>query len=360
MKLANNRYYPPGRYPEGWYLVEVARNLPRGGLLQREWAGQQIVAWRDSAGKVCVSEAFCPHLGGHLGPKAGGCVRDGRLVCPFHGFEYDITGQCVATPNAPPPRTARLNVYEAREINGLIFAWWSGVGRGPQWELPDWPDEGWQRLEYGRLRFPGHPQETAENSVDINHLQCVHGYRSVEQVGDVHVEGAYLQNNFEFRRQMNLAGLRVLTRVTATAHVWGLGYSFVDFHERVSDLYLRQWIMVTPIDGTHVEMVVALQVKRWEPGEKRLAAFLTRCLPSGWLPRFFISRVKHDVRQDIMVWANKRYQPLPILSRSDGEVMTYRKYCEQFYPEAEQLGRPVRSLKPASTLSPRRAAKLGT
>ena len=133
-------------------------------------------------------------------------------------------------------------------------------------------------------------------------------------------------------------------------------------HERVSGLYLRQWIMVTAIDDTHVEMVVALQVKRWAPGEKRLAAFLTRCLPPGWLPRFFISRVKHDVRQDIRVWANKRYQPLPILSRSDGEIMAYRKYCEQFYPEAEELGRPVRSLKPASVRSAgaRRAAKLGT
>ena len=115
MKLANKRYFPPGRYPEGWYLVEIARNLPKGGLLQKEWMGQQIVAWRDGDGEICVSEAYCPHLGGHLGPEGGGCVRNGRLVCPFHGFEYDATGRCVATPNAPPPRTARLNVYETRE-----------------------------------------------------------------------------------------------------------------------------------------------------------------------------------------------------------------------------------------------------
>ena len=344
MKLANNRYRPPGRYPEGWYLVEIARNLPNGGLVEKQWMGQQIVAWRDSAGEVCVSEAFCPHLGSHLGPKAGGCVRNGRLVCPFHGFEYDVTGQCVATPNAPPPKTARLNVYEAREVNGLIFAWWSSVGRGPQWELPEWPDEGWQPLAYVALRFPGHPQETTENSVDISHLQYVHGYASVKQLGEVDVDGAYLRSNFQFRRKTSLAGVAVLTDVVAKTHVWGLGYSFVEFHERVSGLYLRQWIMSTPVDETDNEMVIALQVKAWEPGQRWLATLLLNVIPPGWLARFFISRVKHDVRQDMAIWANKRYQPLPILSRSDGEVMTYRKYCEQFYPVSEVVGKPLRRL----------------
>lgn len=341
MKLATDRYHPPGRYPEGWYLVEVARNLSRNGLLQKQWMGKQIVAWRDTAGTACVSEAFCPHLGGHLGPKSGGRVRNGRLVCPFHGFEYDIGGRCVATPNAPPPRTARLNVYETREHNGLIFAWWSGVGRPPQWELPDWPEQEWHRLEYGSLRFRGHPQETTENSVDINHLQYVHGYESVSQVGQVKIDGAYLQSRFAFRRRMNLAGVPILTDVRAKAHVWGLGYSFVEFHERVSGLYLRQWIMNSPVNDTHIDMVIALQVKRWEPGQKWLATLLVRCLPPGWLPRFFISRVKHDVRQDMRIWENKRYQPLPILSRTDGEIMAYRKYCEQFYPELEAAPRPL-------------------
>ncbi len=358
MKLASRRYYPPGRYPEGWYLVEIARNLPNGGLIQKEWMGQQIVAWRDGEGEICVSEAYCPHLGGHLGPDGGGCVRNGRLVCPFHGFEYDATGQCVATPNAPPPRTARLNVHEARELNGLILAWWSPVGRGPQWELPEWPDREWHRLHYGSVRLRGHPQETAENSVDIAHFRYVHGYAAVKQVGDVHVEGAYLRNRFVFRRNVKLLGAPVLTDVAATTHVWGLGYSFVEFHERVSGLKLRQWILSTPVDDTHIKLVVALQIKRWEPGQKWLATLLLRCLPANWLTRFFVSRVKHDVRQDVAIWENKRYQPLPILSRSDGEIMTYRKYCEQFYPDAEESRGRVRSLKPAP-LHAARGAKLG-
>ena len=96
--------------------------------------GEEIVAWCDDKGRVCVAEAYCPHLGSYLGSDAGGCVRGGRLVCPFHGFEFDAAGQCVATPFAEPPRTARLRVFETREIAGLILGWWGIGGRGPQWE----------------------------------------------------------------------------------------------------------------------------------------------------------------------------------------------------------------------------------
>ena len=71
--------------------------------------------------------------------KPGAALRNGCLVCPFHGFEYDVTGQCVATPYAPPPGPARLKVFHTREILGLVFAWWGSGGRPPQWKLPEAP-----------------------------------------------------------------------------------------------------------------------------------------------------------------------------------------------------------------------------
>ena len=78
--------------------------------------GEEIVVWCDDQGSVCVAGAYCPHLGADLGPDTGGRVCDGRLVCPFHGYEYDATGQCVATPYSDPPKTAKLRVFETREI----------------------------------------------------------------------------------------------------------------------------------------------------------------------------------------------------------------------------------------------------
>ena len=124
--------------------------------------GTNIVVWCDEEGRICVAESVCPHLGSDLVPATGGRVRGGRLLCPFHGFEYDATGQCVATPFAAPPRNARLRVFQTQEILGLIFAWWGIKGREPQWRLPaDSLDQaGWSRLEIRTTRFSGHPQET--------------------------------------------------------------------------------------------------------------------------------------------------------------------------------------------------------
>ena len=120
---------PP--FPEGWYLIATRESIEKKRLIEKTWMGEQIVAWCDETGAICVADAFCPHLGSHMGPTVGGRVRDGCLVCPFHGFTFDTTGQCVATPNAPAPKAARLKVYRTREILGLIFAWWGAGGRPP-------------------------------------------------------------------------------------------------------------------------------------------------------------------------------------------------------------------------------------
>ena len=188
--------------------------------------GENIVVWCDDNGRVCVAEAVCPHLGSDLGPAAGGRICAGRLVCPFHGFEFDATGQCVATPFAPPPRSARLRVFETQEIRGLIFAWWGIRGRAPQWRLPaDQPDQaGWSNLEIRTFRFPGHPQETTENSVDLAHLRRVHGYDSVRRVEPISVDGPCLESRFDLRITRKIAKIATLTLDFSTSTV-SLGWA---------------------------------------------------------------------------------------------------------------------------------------
>ena len=128
-------------FPEGWYFVASRQALRKAKLIQKTWMGQNVVIWCDDEGQVCVAEATCPHLGADLGPEAGARVCGGRLVCAFHDFEFDATGQCVATPYAEPPKTAMLRVLETKEVLGLVFAWWGIEGREPQWGLPaDPPD----------------------------------------------------------------------------------------------------------------------------------------------------------------------------------------------------------------------------
>ena len=329
-----SRLFP---FPEGWYFVASRRSLREARLIQKTWMGEEIVAWCDEEGRICVAEATCAHLGACLGPAAGGRVRNGRLVCPFHGFEYDATGRCVATPFAPAPRSAKLRVFETREVLGLVFAWWGNGGRPPQWTLPEAPatGAGWSELEIRTVRFPGHPQETTENSVDIAHLRYVHGYDNVSRVGSVSVDGARLECRFDFTRTTTLAGLRKLAfDVSAVTHVFGLGYSFVEIRERSIGMDARLWVLATPVDGTLIDLVLVGQVRDLRSPNRLIAGL--RLVPpglrAGIVNKFILSMQKRDVLQDVAIWGRKRYRSRPRLCRSDGEIGLYRRYCEQFYP----------------------------
>ena len=334
--MDNVEALPP--FPEGWYFVTSRSSLQKKKLIRKTWMGEEIIAWYDNEGRICVAESVCPHMGSDLGPEAGGRVRNGCLVCPFHGFEFDATGQCVATPFAPAPKSARLKVYETREILGLVFAWWGSGGRPSQWSLPDDPPTGadWSKLGLSSFRFPGHPQETTENSVDLAHLRYVHGYDNVEQVGPVVVDGAYMKICFDFRRTRKIAGIKNnVYEVSAITHVYGMGYSYVEIHEKTIGMHARLWVLATPVDGTLVELVLVSQMQEIRNPKRPVAGlrFIPLKLRHRLMNHIMLWAQRRDVLQDVIIWGKKQYRPRPRLSRSDGEVPTYRQYCRQFYPE---------------------------
>ena len=201
-----------------------------------------------------------------------------RLSLPW--FEYDATGQCVATPFADPPKTARLRVFETMEVLDLIFAWWGTRGRKPQWSLPsDLPDQaGWSDLIIKTIRFPGHPKETTENSVDLAHLRYVHGYSNVNRIGPVSIDGPCLESRFDFRSTRKIAKITTFTLdISASTRVFGLGYSFVEIREHSIGMDMRLWVLSTPVDGTLIDLSLASQVREIRDPRRRIAGL-------GFLP----------------------------------------------------------------------------
>ncbi len=332
---------PP--FPEGWYFVATRQTILKAKLIQKRWLGEEIVVWCNGEGRICVAEAVCAHLGADLGPAGGGRVRDGCLVCPFHGFEYDVTGQCVATPFASAPKSAKLKVFKTRELLGMVFAWWGINGRAPQWSLREDPPTAadWSALEFRSVRFRGHPQETTENSVDLAHLRYVHGYDNVSRVGSVLVDGAFLESCFDFRRTQCIAGIvNIVLDVSAVTHIFGLGYSFVNIREHSIGMDSRLWVLATPVDGTLIEVVLAGQVREMRKPQRPIVGlrFLPPSLRAQMMNKVILSAQKRDVMQDVVIWGRKQYRSRPRLCQSDGEIGTYRRYCAQFYPDIGDSG----------------------
>lgn len=83
--------FPPP-FPNGWFHVCSSYELPRAGVKSVTFMGQEIVVFRSSLDDtVGVVDAYCPHLGAHLG--AGGTVEGNCIKCPFHGWKFDTDGK---------------------------------------------------------------------------------------------------------------------------------------------------------------------------------------------------------------------------------------------------------------------------
>ena len=138
-------------------------------------------------------------------------------------------------------------------------------GREPQWRLSaEMPDRaGWTNLNIKTFRFPGHPQETTENAVDLAHLRYVHGYGNVDRVEQVSVDGHRLESRFDFGRVRKIAKIATLTfDLSATTGIFGLGYSYVEIHERSIGMDIRLWILATPVDGKLIDLSHGLAGER--------------------------------------------------------------------------------------------------
>lgn len=302
---------PYGAIPSGWYCVGFSGELAPGRVLARRYFGRDLVLWRTAGGRAVLGDAYCPHLGAHLGH--GGRVEGEVLRCPFHGFCFDPEGRCVSTPygrKAPPG--ARIPTWEVREAHGVILAWFDSAGGAPGWEVAGEEIEGWSRLKHTGWTLRSHPQETSENSIDFGHFSEVHGFRE-----------ARIARPLEIRGPLLTIGYAVETRGVAVEfdiEVHGLGYSRVEGRLPGLGLQMRHLVLSTPIDEEHVHLRAASRVRRLRfPGLTGLAL------------RAVFASLCRELRQDFAVWRHKSFLARPVLADGDGPFPAYRKWCRQFY-----------------------------
>lgn len=150
------------------YSSEV-KDKPFGTFL----LDQAVVVWRSSDGKVNAMRDLCIHRGTAL---SLGWVKDDCLVCPYHAWEYDTSGDCVLipqAPNTPIPSKAKTPVYHCKEKYGLI---WVSL-REPLYPLPEIPefdDKTWKLVNTGPFDWDSDASRQVENFTDFGHFPWVH------------------------------------------------------------------------------------------------------------------------------------------------------------------------------------------
>ncbi len=330
----DQRYLLPP-YPTGWYAIGLSHELACREVQALKFMGQDVVLFRTEAGVACVMDAYCPHLGAHLG--YGGVIKGEVIRCPFHSFEYNTLGLCTSIPYGTriPPK-ARAVVYPVCEEHGLILAYFNAEGGTPAWFVPQLEVKDWSALQSKQWTLRGHPQETTENSVDVGHFREIHHYTQVEMLEDLRTEGAYLTVKYAMTRANAILGQPV--RAEFQIHAYGLGYSLVEMCVPRLGIRARLFVLATPLDGTNIRLQVAQSFfENTSPAKiSPLLAWVPHALLNPLLARSTFNGLVHDVQQDFVIWQHKRYVQPPLLAEGDGPVGRYRQWARQFYRSAEQ------------------------
>jgi phthalate 4,5-dioxygenase len=147
-----------------WQPIAVAEEIPMGGRpMPLRVLSENLVLFRDEDGKLGLLQRHCPHRCSDL---SFGRIEDGGLRCLYHGWLFDVKGNCIEQPGEPPESKFKDEVkaiaYPVRETGGLIFAY---MGKG---EPPAFPD-------YEPFRYGDEHRVSRRFMINCNYLQALEG-----------------------------------------------------------------------------------------------------------------------------------------------------------------------------------------
>ena len=174
MKSADNEFLTrtgPGT-PMGelfrryWIPALLAADLPRNDAppVRVHLLSERLIAFRDSHGRCGLIGEFCAHRGVSLwfGRNENGAIR-----CAYHGWKYDVTGQCVEVPSEPADSgfcsKVKLDGYPLVERGGVLWTY-----MGPRASQPPLPEYEWTGV-------PDTHRHISKRIQDCNYLQSMEG-----------------------------------------------------------------------------------------------------------------------------------------------------------------------------------------
>ena len=169
---------------DAWYVActpdEIA-DRPLG----RRVCGEAMAFYRQGDGTVACVEDFCPHRGA---PLSLGTVRDGFLVCGYHGLVMGADGRCVAMPGVRTPRLAPVRAFPVVERHGFVWVWPGDPASADEARLPVLPWAGKSDWVHGGglYRVGCDYRLMIDNLMDLTHETYVHA----TSIGQPEIEDA--------------------------------------------------------------------------------------------------------------------------------------------------------------------------
>ncbi len=160
-----------------WLPALLAQELPAPDCppVRVQLLSEKMIAFRDTAGKLGLIDEFCAHRGVSLW---FGRNEENGLRCPYHGWKYDVNGQCTEVPSEPAEsgycNKIKLKSYPLIERGGVIW-----VYMGPPEHQPPFP-------EFEFATVPAAQSYTSKRYQECNWLQAMEGGIDSSHVSFLH------------------------------------------------------------------------------------------------------------------------------------------------------------------------------
>jgi phenylpropionate dioxygenase-like ring-hydroxylating dioxygenase large terminal subunit len=189
---------PAGRlFRSYWVPALLADELSENGCppARVKLLSERLLAFRDSEGRYGLIDEFCAHRGVSLW---FGRNEEGGLRCPYHGWKYDVTGQCVEVPSEPIEsgfcKKIKLAAYDCIERGDVIW-----IYMGPGERKPPPPNFEWVTVPAVHRFVTKRTQEcnwlqALEGGIDSVHVSFLHRH-------DLRSDPLHVSQGAEFTRE---------------------------------------------------------------------------------------------------------------------------------------------------------------
>jgi phenylpropionate dioxygenase-like ring-hydroxylating dioxygenase large terminal subunit len=159
-----------------WYVACWSDDVRQGAMFHRMLLEEEVLFYRDSAGKPVALRDRCPHrfIPLHLGKLRGDVVE-----CCYHGLQFDCTGKCVKNPHGDGkiPAAAKVRSYPVVDRHTILWIWMGEPEAADPSLIPDYsvldPDSGF-KTSRGNIHINANYELMGENLLDLSHVAYLH------------------------------------------------------------------------------------------------------------------------------------------------------------------------------------------
>jgi phthalate 4,5-dioxygenase len=160
-----------------WLPALLAEELPEDDCapVRVKILSERLIAFRDSEGRYGLIDEFCAHRGVSLW---FGRVEECGIRCAYHGWKYDVTGQCLEVPSAPPNNNyasrVKLTSYPLVKVGDILWTYMGDPERRPG--LPEFefalvaPEQTFTSKRWQESNW----LQALEGGIDSSHVSWLH------------------------------------------------------------------------------------------------------------------------------------------------------------------------------------------